>query len=107
MTSETARTLLASRLYQLSSATTESNATDEQNFSHAIPRRVPAEALLDSLIQATGVPENFGGAPAGFEPGAEAVFVRGAADGAAGEAPAGVRPSEPTAAACAGVSCRI
>ena len=41
-------------------------AHDEQNFSHAIPRRVPAEALLDSLVQATGVPENFGGAPAGF-----------------------------------------
>ena len=27
---------------------------------------MPAEALLDSLVQATGVPENFGGAPAGF-----------------------------------------
>ena len=43
---------------------TPSNRHDEQNFSHAIPRRVPAEALLDSLVQATGVPENFGGAPA-------------------------------------------
>jgi hypothetical protein len=27
---------------------------------------VPAEALLDSLSQATGVAENFGGVPAGF-----------------------------------------
>ncbi len=27
---------------------------------------MPAEALLDSLVQATGVPENFGGAPANF-----------------------------------------
>jgi hypothetical protein len=31
-----------------------------------VPRRVPAEALLDSLVQATGVPENIGGAPTGF-----------------------------------------
>src|SRR5207245_2740715 len=43
-----------------------SNQHDEQNFSHAVPRRVPAEALLDSLVQATGVVENFGGAPGGF-----------------------------------------
>ena len=43
-------------------------AHDEQNFSHAIPRRLPAEALLDSLVQATGVPENFGGAPAASAP---------------------------------------
>ena len=31
---------------------------------HSAP--LPAEALLDSLVQATGVPENFGGAPGGF-----------------------------------------
>jgi hypothetical protein len=36
------------------------------NFSRAVPRRLPAESLLDSLVQATAVPENFGGAPAGF-----------------------------------------
>src|SRR5205807_144464 len=51
---------------QRSSVPTPSNRRDEQNFSHSIPRRVPAEALLDSLVQATGVPENIGGAPAGF-----------------------------------------
>ena len=27
---------------------------------------MPAEALLDALVQATGVPENLGGAPGGF-----------------------------------------
>ena len=32
----------------------------------ARPRRLPAESLLDSLVQATGVPERFSGAPAGF-----------------------------------------
>jgi hypothetical protein len=60
------RRIVTSATYQRSSVPTPSNRHDEQNFSHAIPRRVPAEALLDSLIQATGVPENFGGAPAGF-----------------------------------------
>src|SRR5205814_6443970 len=39
---------------------------DQLNFSHSIPRRVPAEALLDCLVQASGVPENIGGAPGGF-----------------------------------------
>ncbi len=58
--------IVTSATYQRSSTPTASNKHDEQNFSHAIPRRVPAEALLDSLVQATGVPENIGGAPAGF-----------------------------------------
>jgi len=60
------RRIVTSATYQRSGVPTESNRYDEQNFSHAIPRRVPAEALLDSLVQATGVPENFGGVPAGF-----------------------------------------
>ncbi len=60
------RTIVNSRTYQRSAAPTPSNAHDDANFSHAIPRRLPAEALLDSLVQATGVPENFGGAPAAF-----------------------------------------
>ncbi len=58
--------IVTSRTYQRSSISNESNAHDDLNFSHAIPRRLPAEALLDSLVQATGVKENFGGAPAGF-----------------------------------------
>jgi hypothetical protein len=58
--------IVASATYQRSSIPTESNKHDEQNFSHSIPRRIPAEALMDTLIQATGVPENFPGAPAGF-----------------------------------------
>jgi hypothetical protein len=58
--------IVTSATYQRSSIPTPSNKHDEQNFSHAIPRRIPAEALLDSLIQATAVPENFPGVPAGF-----------------------------------------
>ena len=60
------RTIVNSRTYQRSATPTASNAHDDANFSHAIPRRLPAEALLDSLVQATGVPENFGGAPTAF-----------------------------------------
>ncbi len=63
------RRIATSATYQRSSVPTASNRYDEQNFSHAIPRRIPAEALLDSLVQATGVPENFGGAPGGFRAG--------------------------------------
>ena len=59
------RTLLSSRLYQLSSVTTASNASDEQNFSHAANKALPAEVLLDAISQATGTPESFQGWPAG------------------------------------------
>jgi hypothetical protein len=58
--------IVTSATYQRSSTPTPLNRHDEQNFSHAIPRRIPAEALLDSLVQATGVPEGFPGAPGGF-----------------------------------------
>jgi hypothetical protein len=60
------RTIVSSRTYQRSSVPNETNAADDMNFSRTVPRRLPAEALLDSLVQATGVPERFGGAPAGF-----------------------------------------
>jgi hypothetical protein len=58
--------IATSETYQRSSVPNDSNRSDDQNFSHAIPRRIPAEALLDSLVQATGVPEAIGGAPGGF-----------------------------------------
>jgi len=58
--------IIESRTYQRSSIPNETNGHDDMNFSHAIPRRLPAEALLDSVVQATGVKENFGGVPAGF-----------------------------------------
>ncbi|MFN0054767.1 MAG: DUF1553 domain-containing protein [Planctomycetales bacterium] len=60
------RRIVTSETYQRSSVPTPSNRHDEQNFSHAVPRRVPAEALLDALVQATGIVENFNGAPGGF-----------------------------------------
>jgi hypothetical protein len=60
------RTIVTSETYQRSSIANDTNKYDDMNFSRAIPRRLPAESLLDSLVQATGVPEAFPGAPAGF-----------------------------------------
>ncbi len=60
------RTLLGSRVYQLSSTANESNADDQQNFSHAAYRALPAEVLLDAICQATGAPEEFNGWPSGY-----------------------------------------
>jgi hypothetical protein len=53
------RTMLNSRTYQLSARTNKFNANDKLNFSRALPRRLSAEQLLDTLTQATGVRENF------------------------------------------------
>ena len=58
------RTLLNSRVYQLAAQTSD-NAGDEQNFSHAATRALPAEVLLDAVNQATGVHEKFNGWPEG------------------------------------------
>ncbi|MGZ0170819.1 MAG: DUF1549 domain-containing protein [Planctomycetales bacterium] len=60
------RTLLKSRVYQLSSASNDSNRDDQQNFSHAAYKAIPAEALLDAISQTTGVAEKFNGWPDGY-----------------------------------------
>jgi hypothetical protein len=49
------RTIANSRTYQASVATSEWNEKDGENFSHAIPRRLSAEELMDALALATGV----------------------------------------------------
>ena len=61
-----AATLLNSHAYQLSSLPNESNTLDEQNYSHASWRPVPAEVLLDAISQVTEVPEQFNGWPLGY-----------------------------------------
>ena len=63
---EFTRTLLQSQVYQLSSEANEANRDDQQNFSHAAYRTLPAEALLDAISQVTGVPEKFNGWPEGY-----------------------------------------
>lgn len=60
------RTLLQSRLYQSTYISNDSNKLDEQNFSHAAWKALPAEVLLDAICQATGVPEEFNGWPVGY-----------------------------------------
>lgn len=59
------RQIVASRSYQASTVVNETNATDEQNYSRALLRRLDAEVLLDAICDATGVPEKFDGVPAG------------------------------------------
>ena len=63
---EFTRTLLQSQVYQLSSEANEANRDDQQNFSHAAYRTLPAEALLDAISLVTGVPEKFNGWPEGY-----------------------------------------
>jgi hypothetical protein len=59
------RLILNSRTYQLSSAPNATNRDDEQNASHYLPRRLPAEVLLDAISAVTEVPESFPGRPRG------------------------------------------
>jgi hypothetical protein len=53
------RTIVNSRAYQTSIATNEWNGGDGDNFSHAIPRRLSAEQMMDAVTAAAGVRPNF------------------------------------------------
>jgi hypothetical protein len=59
------RTIMSSRLYQLSSNPNEFNVKDTKNFSRSYRRRLPAEVLLDAVADVSGVPEEFEGCPPG------------------------------------------
>jgi hypothetical protein len=48
------REICRSRTYQLSWKPNATNDLDNRNFSHAIPRRLPAEVAYDAVISATG-----------------------------------------------------
>ena len=60
------RTICQSRTYQLSIVKNRWNEDDSINFSHATPRRLGAEQLLDAVAAATGVRPKFAGMPAGM-----------------------------------------
>jgi hypothetical protein len=53
------RTIVSSRAYQASIVTNEWDANDRDNFSHAIPRRLSAEELMDAVSSAAGVRARF------------------------------------------------
>ncbi len=53
------RTIVNSRTYQAGVASNEWNEKDGDNFSHALPRRLSAEELMDALAEATGVRPEF------------------------------------------------
>lgn len=62
--------IMNSRTYQLSSLPDETNASDEQNYSHNWVRRLTAEQLLDCQSQVLGVTPKFQGYPLGVRAGA-------------------------------------
>lgn len=53
------RTILNSRVYQLSSEPTEENRKDRQNFARYYSRRMIAEVIYDAVNQATGAKATF------------------------------------------------
>lgn len=59
------RLILNSQTYQLASRSNVSNQRDEQNFSHYLEERLPAEVLLDAICDVTSSPEKFPGMPGG------------------------------------------
>lgn len=48
------RTIVTSETYQRSADTNETNAHDRVNYSHHVPRRLPAEVVYDAIALATG-----------------------------------------------------
>jgi hypothetical protein len=59
------RRITESQTYQLSAEPVATNADDDSNFSHAVPRRLTAEVLLDAVAQVIGTPVPHAGQPAG------------------------------------------
>lgn len=51
--------IVLSKTYQLSSEANETNAADRINYSHAWPRALDAEILLDAIADVSGVHERF------------------------------------------------
>lgn len=59
------RTILQSEAYQRTHLTTKENVADQRFYSHALPRRLKAEVLLDAISQVTGVATPFKDQPVG------------------------------------------
>ncbi|MYC67104.1 MAG: DUF1553 domain-containing protein [Acidobacteriia bacterium] len=63
------RMIANSKTYQLSSAPEPGNRDDEVNYSRYYLKRLTAEQLIDSIVQITGVPQDY----LGYYPGVRAV----------------------------------
>jgi hypothetical protein len=63
------RVIATSNAYAAGSTPNDTNADDEVNYSHATPRRLTAEQLLDAQHQVTAVPAEFTGYPKGLRAG--------------------------------------
>jgi len=63
------RLIMSSQAYGLTSEPNETNADDEANYSHVIPRRLTAEQLLDAQHEVIAVPASFNGYPRGMRAG--------------------------------------
>ncbi len=59
------RDICASRTYQLSTRSNDTDAGDERNFAKASIRRIRAEVLLDCISEVTGTQDKFQGLPRG------------------------------------------
>ncbi|TWT73307.1 Planctomycete cytochrome C [Allorhodopirellula solitaria] len=59
------RLICRSRTYGLSVQTNRWNVDDQQNYSHATPRRLPAEVIYDAVHALTGSLSKLPGMPAG------------------------------------------
>ena len=59
------RTIMRSRVYQLSSLPNKYNVADTKNFSRSYRRRLSAEVLLDAVYDVTGATDSFDGLPPG------------------------------------------
>ncbi len=60
------RSICLSRTYQLSLNANKWNSDDKINFSHALPRRLSAEQIMDAVAVATGVKQKFEKLPTGM-----------------------------------------
>lgn len=59
------RDICNSQTYQRSSMISVDNKDDLRNYSHALPRRIPAESLSDCLCDVTNTKDKFRGLPLG------------------------------------------
>jgi hypothetical protein len=91
------RTIVASRTYQLSIRSNKWNADDKLNFSHAAPRRLSAEQMLDCVAIATGTRPKVPGLPDGMR---SVYLADGMADGSSDFLKLFGRPKRESACEC-------